>query len=400
MHAPNLEDSIGQYVEEGQIAGATMLSWRDGTVDAACVGWRDLERRLPVKRDTIFRIASMTKPITAVLALMLHEEGRFALDDAISDWVSEFTHMRVLRSAEGSLDETFPAQRQITFDDLLTHRSGLTYGSLHTCPIAAAYADALGRDIDSHLSPDEWIARLATLPLIDHPGRGFHYGNSSDLLGLIIERIAGSPLDLVMKERIFTPLGMKNTGFVVPRGKRDARAGLHGFDADGRVRTLPSVPGGHALNERTEDMTFYSGGQGLWSTVDDYLAFARLLVGDETVTGNRLLLRDTLSLMSTNRLTTTQRANARLLGQPIFAKGHGYGMGVAVVMEPEHAEPSLCGGGLRAFGWPGAYGGWWRVDPSDRSIKIFLTHNMVEMEQLAAGIGIGVYEAIQRFAAT
>lgn len=400
MHAPNLEDSIGQYVEEGQIAGAAMLSWRDGTMDAACVGWRDLERRLPVKRDTIFRIASMTKPITAVLALMLHEEGRFALDDAISDWVPEFSDMRVLRSAEGPLEETFPAQRQITFDDLLTHRSGLTYGSFHTGPIAAAYADALGRDIDSHLGPDDWIARLGALPLIDHPGRGFHYGKSSDLLGLIIERIAGSPLGLVMKERIFAPLGMKNTGFVVPRGKRDARAGLHGFDADGRVRTLPSVPGGHALNERTEDMTFYSGGQGLWSTVDDYLAFARLLVGDETVTGNRLLQRDTLSLMSTNRLTTTQRANARLLGQPIFAKGHGYGMGVAVVMEPEHADPLLCGGGVGAIGWPGAYGGWWRAAVSDRTIKIFLTHNMVEMDQLANGIGLGVYGAIQTFAAT
>src|SRR5262249_33566609 len=150
--------------------------------------------------------------------------------------------------------------------------------SLHRGPIASAYNEALGADIDSAVPPDEWIARLAALPLIDQPGRRFHYGKSTDLLGLLIERIEDTPLADVLRRRIFDPLGMKDTGFSVPPKDYGRRAGLHGFDAEGRLTTLQSVPGGHALPERPDAMTFVSGGQGLWSTLDDYLAFARIFV--------------------------------------------------------------------------------------------------------------------------
>ena len=192
--------------------------------------------------------------------------------------------------------------------------------------------------IDNALSPDEWIARLATLPLIDQPGRGFHYGHSTDLLGFLIARLDDAPLSEVLERRLFKPLGMSDTGFVVPREKRTRRAGLCGFDAEGRLTALTATPGGHALAERPDDMTFESGGQGLWSTLDDYLAFARVFVGRGAVDGRRLLQPETFAMMASNQLTPHQRASARMFGRPVFAEGHGYGMGVAVVMEPEQGR--------------------------------------------------------------
>ena len=204
MHTPRIsekaiENAIAPAIDAGELAGAAALVWRNGrVVDVATVGRRDLTTALPVERNTIFRIASMTKPVTTVAALMLVDEGRFALDDPISACAPEFTHMRVLRDPEGPLDQTDEAARPITFRDLLTHRSGLTYGEFHRGPIGRACAETLGAQIDNPLTPDEWIARLATLPLIDHPGAGFHYGVSTDLLGFLIARIEGAPLSTVL----------------------------------------------------------------------------------------------------------------------------------------------------------------------------------------------------------
>jgi CubicO group peptidase (beta-lactamase class C family) len=346
----------------------------------------------PVERDTIFRIASMTKPVTAVAALMLFDEGRFALDDSISACAPELGQMRVMRNPEGPIQETDSAARPITFRDLLTHRAGLTYGDFHHGPIGRAYAETLGTQIDNALAPDEWIARLATLPLIDQPGAGFHYGVSSDILGFLIARLDGSSLSEVLHRRVFSPLAMRDTGFAVPREKRDRRAGLCGFDADGHLTALTTTPGRQALAERPDDMTFESGGQGLWSTLDDYLRFARMLIGDADVAS--LLRPETLALMTSNQLTPDQRAKARMFGRPIFAAGHGYAMGLAVVIEPEKADPLRCRGGVGTIGWPGAYGGWWQADPNDRSVVVFLSHNMLELQQMARGIGLGVWSAI------
>jgi CubicO group peptidase (beta-lactamase class C family) len=161
------------------------------------------------------------------------------------------------------------------------------------------------------------------------------------------------------------------------------------------LTTLTATPGRHALDERPDDMTFESGGQGLWSTVDDYLVFARMLLGDPAVPA--LLRGETLAMMTSNQLTPDQRAAARMFGQPLFAAGHGYGMGVAVVLNPEKADPMRCRGGIGTIGWPGAYGGWWQADPNDRSVLIFLSHNMVELSQMARGIGLGVWSAIASF---
>jgi CubicO group peptidase (beta-lactamase class C family) len=391
-----IKNAINELVDAGQLAGAAALVWRNGeVVDLAAVGRRDLVNQRPVERDTIFRIASMTKPVTTVAALMLLDEGRFALDDPIAICAPELAPLRVLRDPEGPLDATDEAKRSITFRDLLTHRSGLTYGEFHRGPVRRAYGETLGSTIDNPLTPDEWIARVATLPLVDQPGAGFHYSISTDLLGFLIARLDRESLGEVLARRVFGPLGMRDTGFVVSREKRDRRAALCGFDDDGRLTTLAAAPGRQALDERPDDMTFESGGQGLWSTLDDYLLFARMLIRDADVPA--LLRGETLAMMTSNQLTPEQRAAARMFGQSIFAAGHGYGMGVAVVLEPEKADPMRCRGGVGTIGWPGAYGGWWQADPSDRSVLIFLSHNMLELSQMARGIGLDVWRAIANF---
>jgi len=391
------EHAIGSFVEAGQLAGAAALVWRGGSiVEVVTLGRRDLVSGLPVERGTIFRIASLTKPVTTVAALSMLDEGRFALDEPITGCAPELAHLRVLRKPEGPLDQCNEAARPITFRDLLTHCSGLTYGDFHHGPIGQAYANALGAQIDNRLTPDEWIGRLATLPLIDEPGDGFHYGHSTDLLGFLLARLEGAPLSAVLERRVFAPLAMSDTGFAVPPAKQDRRAGLCGFDDEGRLVPLPATPGGHALAERPEGMTFESGGQGLWSTLDDYLVFARMLIGDDP-SGAPLLRPETLAMMRANQLTLNQRAATRLLGRPIFAGGHGYGMGVAVVMDPETADPLRGRGGVGTIGWPGSYGSWWQADPNDRSVLIFLAHNMAALDQMARGIGLGVWSAIGRF---
>jgi CubicO group peptidase (beta-lactamase class C family) len=398
--ADPIATAIGELVDAGELAGAATLVWRGGQViQQTCVGWRDIAAGQPMVRDTLFRIASMTKPITSTLALMLMEEGRFALDEPIARWAPEFAEMRVLRSPTGPLDQTVPAERPITFADLLTHRAGLTYSDMQQGPIALAYQEALGGQIDNTLAPDEWIARLAALPLIDQPGAAFHYGHATDLLGFLIARIENAPLGDVLERRIFKPLGMKDTGFTVPKAKQHRKAGLYGFDANGNLTALQIVPGGHALTQRPEGMSYVSGGQGLWSTLDDYLAFAQMFVSQGTVYGVRLLRPETLAMMMTNQLTNQQRAKSEMMGMPIFAAGHGFGLGVAVVMEPEKADPTRCGGGIGAVGWPGAYGGWWQADPNDNSVLIFLAHSMVDLEQMANGFGLGAWMAITQFQA-
>lgn len=390
---------LGRYVDADEIAGAATLVWRDGKVVQACwAGWRDREYLDLLERDAIFRIASMTKPVTSVAALMLVDEGKIALNDPISRWAPGFADMRVLRSPTGPLDETDPAGREITFDDLLTHRAGLTYSSFHDGPIQQAYDAALGGQIDSHVAPDDWIAALAALPLIDQPGGGFHYGNSTDLLGFLVARIEGEPLGAVLQRKIFGPLGMTDTGFFVPADKAHRRAQMYGFNAAGGLVPKPEGAGGAGavLPDRTTATPYEAGSGGLWSTLDDYLAFARLFVGDGAVDGVRLLQPDTLRAMMANQLSEDQRARGETLGMPLFT-AHGFGYGLAVVMDPDKAAVTRCKGGVGTVGWPGAYGGWWQADPTTGTVMIFLAHNVMEPELMAMGIGLNVYGAITEF---
>src|SRR5579872_201854 len=390
-----MRDTLQQIVDSGQLAGAATLVWKNGAARTTCFGWRDIERKLPVERDTIFRIASMTKPITSVAALMLVDEGSIALSDPITRYAPEFSRMRVLRSPGGPLDETDLAERLITFEDLLTHRAGLTYGSFHRGPISQAYREALGGDIDSHVAPDDWIMRLSQLPLIYQPGAMMSYGCATDLLGFLIARIKGEPLHAVLRRRIFDPLGMKDTGFLVPADQRARRAAAYGFNDEEQL-VKRTTWNGVVVEERPAEMTYESGGQGLWSTVDDYLRFARLFVGDGSVDGVRLLRPQILAQMMTNQLSDAQRASSVLLGQRPFAAGRGFGLGVSVVLETCTSD-LMRRGGVGTVSWPGAFGGWWQADPNDGSVLIFLAHNMVELAQMAKGVGLGVWAAIEVF---
>lgn len=390
-----IEMALQNAVDVGQIAGAAALVWRDGKTQTTCAGWRDVEANQPIERETLFRIASLTKPITSVAALMLVDEGRIRLTDPIACYAPEFSHMNVLRSPDGAIDETEPAERQITIEDLLTHRAGFTYADFHRGPIAQAYREALGGDIDSDIPPDDWIARLAKLPLVGRPGSAMYYGRSTDLLGLLIARIEGASLGTVLKRRIFDPLGMKDTSFLVPREKRDRRAFAYGFDEKGQL-TKRATWNGVVVSERPDDMAYESGGAGLWSTVDDYLKFARLFLGDGEVDGVRLLRPKTLATMMTNQLTKSQRANSGWLGRKPFAVGRGFGLGVSVVLETDPRD-FMRRGSPGTISWPGAYGGWWQADPVEGSVLIFLAHNMVDLAQMARGIGLGVWAAIDEF---
>ncbi|HZQ53371.1 MAG TPA: serine hydrolase domain-containing protein [Bryobacteraceae bacterium] len=379
-------------VDGGQLAGAAAAVWRDGDLETVCAGWRDMEARLPIERDTIFRIASMTKPVTSVAALMLVDEDKIALHDPISKYAPEFSKMRVLKSPDGPLEETVDCASAITFKHLLTHQSGLTYADFHRAAIGRAYREALGGDIDSDVAPDDWIRRLANLPLIGHPGSAMYYGRSTDLLGFVIARIEGSSLGAVLERRIFRPLGMKDTGFVVPEEKRHRRSAAYGFDETGHL-TKRTTWGDVVAPERPPNMAYESGGQGLWSTIDDYLKFARLFLGDGAVDGVRLLRPETLATMMTNQLTEAQRVHPGWLG---LNAGRGFGLGVSVVLETDKAD-FMRRGSVGTVSWPGAFGGWWQADPKERSVFIFLAHNMVDLAQMAKGIGLGVWAAIEQF---
>src|SRR3984885_12761345 len=199
-------------VRAGDLSGVVSLVWRKGEiVQLDTVGKRDIANDLPMQRDTLFRIASMTKPVTSVAAMMLVEDGRIALGDPITKWLPEFADMQVLKRADGPLDETYPSPRAITVEDLLTHRSGLAYGFTSVGPIGYAHEDKLGAVLDSPHAPDEWLTRLASLPLSYPPGERFHYSHATDVLGFLVGRIAGMDFRQFLIERIFQPLGMADT---------------------------------------------------------------------------------------------------------------------------------------------------------------------------------------------
>jgi CubicO group peptidase (beta-lactamase class C family) len=203
--------------------------------------------------------------------------------------------------------------------------------------------------------------------------------------------VEGDSLGSILKRRIFDPLGMADTGFFVPPEKRSRRA--YGFDQEGRL-TKRLTWSGVVVEERPENMSYESGSAGLWSTVDDYLKFARLFLGDGEVDGVRLLQPETLALMMTNQLSEAQRANSGWWGQKPFAVGRGFGLGVAIVLEPSETDMARRGS-EGTVSWLGAYGGWWLADPIRKSVFIFLAHNMVDPLQLAKGIGLGVWAAIE-----
>jgi CubicO group peptidase (beta-lactamase class C family) len=332
--------------------------------------------------------------VTSVAALMLMEEGKLKLDDPITKWAPEFAEMRVLKKVDGPLDDTYPAPRAITIEDLFTHRSGLAYAFSVVGPIAKAYDKALGDILNNNATPDAWLKALSTLPLVYAPGERFHYSVSTDVLGLIVGRIEKKPFRDVLMQRLFKPLGMTDTDFYVPKEKRDRAATVYRQDQEtGALNPVPFM-------RHDVPPAFCGGGGGLISTADDYLKFARMLLNKGEFEGRRYLKPETVALMCTNRLTPEQRAIPFLGAIPMW-DGMGFGLGVSIIDHPE--KLGFLGLGAKgAFGWPGAFGTWWQADPANDLVILYLVQNSVPLEPgaiatLAAGQRMGARAALPIF---
>jgi CubicO group peptidase (beta-lactamase class C family) len=362
-------------VDAGVLSGAVTLLWRNGEIGQLnTLGYRNIAEKAPMQRDTIFRIASMTKPVTSVAALMLLEEGKLKLSDPITKWLPEFKDMVVLKDAEGPLDQPEPAKREITVEDLMTHRSGLAYGFTSIGPIAHAHQAALGDVLNSDMTSDAWLEALGKLPLSYQPGERFHYSHSTDVLGFLVGRIEGKSIRDVLVERIFAPLGMVDTDFFFPKEKRGRMATVYRMNAAGGLDAVP-------FKLYDSPPPFCGGGGGLVSTVDDYLKFARMLLNKGEVDGVRLLKPETVDLLTENRLTDEQRAMP-FFGIPYWM-GQGFGLGVSVILDAQ-AQAWMGAGANGGFGWPGAFGTWWRADPANNMVMLYMIQNSMPLEPGAA----------------
>ena len=366
MNLDGNKTSITEAIDAGLLSGAVTVAWQAGEVlQVNELGYRDVEAGLPMQRDTMFRIASMTKPVTVAAAMTLVDEGRLALTDPVTKWLPELSDLRVMNDVRGSLDDAVPAERPITIDDLMTHRSGFAYVFSVLGPLARAYGKLSHRQ-----DQDGWLADLAKLPLAHQPGARLTYSVSTDVLGIVLSRIEGKPLAEVLRERILEPAGMPDTGFSVGPDGRARAATMYRLDGD----TLRHDSMGPAP---IKDPPLCSGGAGLWSTADDYLRFVRMLLGFGTVDGTRVLSEESARLMRTDRLTDEQRRYP-FLGMPYWI-GRGFGLNLSVVTEPAKSRQLFGPGGKGTFTWPGAYGTWWQADPSADLILLYLIQNHPDM---------------------
>ncbi len=386
--------ALQRVVDAGDLSGFVTLVWRKGEIaQVNVVGYRDLAAKAPMTRDTLFRIASMTKPVTTVAALMLLEEGKFRLEDPITKWLPEFSGMQVLKEATGPIDQTYPSPRDITVEDLMTHRAGLAYGFTSIGPIAQAHEDRLGSPLGTPLTPEAWLKALGGLPLSYPPGERFHYSHATEVLGFLVARIEGKPIGQVLKDRIFGPLGMTDTDFWCPPAKHGRMAKLYRMNPDTEQLEDVSFPA------ETQQPVYEAGGGGLVSSIDDYLKFARMLLGKGEVDGVRLLKTETVEMMATSRLTPAQRA-IPFMGMP-FWLSQSFGLGLSIIQDAA-AHEWMGAGSADAFGWPGAFGTWWQADPAQDLIAIYMIQDSMPLgpeavANLAARRGLGGRAALPVF---
>jgi CubicO group peptidase (beta-lactamase class C family) len=356
--------SVREACDAGLLAGAVTVVWQRGEVlQLNEIGYRDVDASLPMRRDTLFRIASMTKPVTVAAAMSLVDAGKLALGDPIVRWLPEFADMRVLDDPSGPLDRTHPARRAILVEDLLTHTSGVAYAFSVAGPIARAYFR-----LPFGQGPDVWLAALAALPLVHQPGERLTYSHAIDVLGVLLSRIEGKPFHQVLDEQILHPLDMTDTGFYVSAEARRRAATMYRLDEQDRLQHGVMGP------PRIAPPVFCNAGGGLWSTADDYLRFVRMLLADGTIDGVRVLSAESTRAMRTDRLTDEQKRHP-FLGAPFWI-GRGFGLNLSVVTDPAKSAPLFGPGGLGTFSWPGAYGTWWQADPAADLILLYLVQNL------------------------
>jgi len=364
---------LARYVDDGWLPGWLVLVTRRGqVVHLSTYGHRDLESGAPVEVDTLFRIYSMTKPITSVAAMMLYEEGAFQLKDSVSRFVPAFETMRVYRSGSALNPTTEPASEAVRIWHLLTHTSGLTYGFHHATPVDAMYR-AAGFEWGSPEGADlaECCERWAAMPLLFQPGSEWNYSVSTDVLGRVVEVSSGQSLDEFFAERIFGPLDMTDTAFFVGEQDHPRLAALYTAHPQTRKAVRNDAMGAGAL----QPPTFLSGGGGLVSTARDYHRFTQMLLGGGELDGVRLLSNRTVRYMTRNHLPGG--ADLEQFGRPLFAEtsfdGIGFGLGFSVVEDPVKNRVLSSAG---EFAWGGAASTAFWVDPSEAVTVVFLTQLM------------------------
>jgi CubicO group peptidase (beta-lactamase class C family) len=375
---------LQQSVDSNRIGGAVALVLRDGQVAyQKSVGWVDREARRPMTPDAIFRIASQSKAITSTAVLMLVEEGKIALGDTVSRFIPEFAHTTVASRADSGRT-VGPAKRQITIFDLLTHTAGISYGTERW--IADQYAakglgPAAGNGwytADKTEPVCETMSRLATLPFVTQPGEAFVYGYNTDILGCVVERASGLSLDDFIRTRITGPLGMTDTYFFVPPAKASRLVTLYMNDSTGRTVRAPegSRGQGHYVQGPRRS---YSGGAGIVSTARDYARFLQMVLNRGEIDGVRILSPRSVDLMTSNQIPAIYGNN-----------GKGFGLGFETV-ERVGANGYYSVG---SFGWGGAYGSNYEVDPAERMVVVFMTNQMPNRSDVAAKFPTLVYQAL------
>ncbi len=361
-------DWMAGYVNAGKLPFAMTLIARHGEIAYFdMTGKADVEAGTPITEDTIFRAYSMTKPITSAAIMMLYEEGLFQLDDPVADYISAFAHMEV--DIPGDEIRTEPACRPMTIHHLLTHTSGLTYGFSEESRIGVLYKEHKADFHPRSGSLEELCNRLATLPLVCHPGEAWNYSVSIDVLGRLVEVLSGQTFDRFLEDRIFAPLGMVDTSFQVPTAKLDRMAALYSATSDGAMKRAD----GGADSRYGREVTTFSGGGGLLSTIGDYYRFCEALRGGGVLDGVRILGRKTVEFMTRNHLPGDLSA----LGQDRFTEykldGVGFGLGFAVMLDPALAQMMTSPG---EYTWGGMASTTFWVDPVEDLVGVYATQLM------------------------
>jgi CubicO group peptidase (beta-lactamase class C family) len=366
-------DHMKRYIDAGKIAGTLTLVARRGQVAyLEPLGHLEIERRRPVTADAVWRIYSMTKPITSVGLMMLYEEGRFQLDDPVHRFIPSWQNLRVFVGGNYPTFKTAPVERPMTIRDLLSHTSGLTYGFMERTNVDAAYRKlGVADQTRSGYTLQDMVDTLAELPLEFSPGTRWNYSVATDVVGHLIEVISGQRLDAFLRERILDPLGMRDTGFVLEDEQVARFAANYERQGDGSLKMIDN-PEQSSYRKRS----FFSGGGGLLSTAPDYFRFTSMLQNMGELDGTRLLGRKTVELMTMNHLPggqdLTDLAQAGMFTETAYA-GVGFGLGFSVQQSPARAQIL---GSAGEFAWGGAASTAFWIDPAEDLIVIFMTQLM------------------------
>jgi CubicO group peptidase (beta-lactamase class C family) len=358
-----------RYIDAGRFPGTQLLVYRRGkVVHSAMQGFADVERKAPMKDDTIFRIYSMTKPITSVAFMMLFEEGRVALDEPVHKYIPEWKNLGVFQAGTAPAFLTKPPSRPMLIVDLLRHTSGLTYGFQQRSNVDAAYREMKIGEMEKAGTLQSMIDELAKTPLEFSPGEAWNYSVSTDVIGYLVGKISGKPFEQFLKERILNPLDMNDTDFHVPADKAHRFAACYSADSKGGMKLQDDPTNSSFL----APPSFISGGGGLCSTAADYLTFCRALLNGGELGGVRLIGPKTLALMTSNHLPGGRDlpAMSRSLFSEAAYNGMGFGLGFSVMMNP---ALTLLPGSAGEYAWGGAASTAFWIDPAEELIAIFMT---------------------------